>query len=78
MLKPTQDKELREDISAYIYRCFGTWKEYSYYDLSGMNKAGWRTYADEILDKLEKLGYYKGLPTSIEEALNSGDGVYRP
>lgn len=28
--------------------------------------------------KLEKLGYYRGLPTSIEEALNSGNGVYRP
>ena len=33
---------------------------------------------NKILAKLEELGYYKGLPSSIEEALNSGDGVYRP
>ena len=27
---------------------------------------------------IEKLGYSKGLPDSISEALNSGDGTYRP
>lgn len=32
----------------------------------------------EVLSELEKRGYHAGLSASIEEALNSGDGVYRP
>ena len=78
MQVPTQDKEYREDLAAYLYKCFGTWKENSYYDLSEVNKNGWRNYADDILKDIEKLGYHKGLPDSIEQALNSGDGSYRP
>jgi len=31
-----------------------------------------------ILAELDKRGYHIGLPSSIEWALNSGDGVYRP
>ena len=36
------------------------------------------TLVTEILQDFERRGYYKGLPSSVEEALNSGDGVYRP
>jgi len=32
----------------------------------------------KILSELEELGYHIGLPSDIEWALNSGDGVYRP
>ena len=35
-------------------------------------------YADKVLKQLEEMGYHIGLPDSINEALNSGDGVYRP
>lgn len=35
-------------------------------------------YAELILKQLEDMGYHIGLPSSIEWALNSGDGVYRP
>ncbi|MDD5220898.1 MAG: hypothetical protein PHV11_10050 [Candidatus Bipolaricaulis sp.] len=35
-------------------------------------------YAELVAEQLYDMGYYKGLPPSIEEALNSGDGVYRP
>jgi hypothetical protein len=78
MITPRQDKEMREEIASYLYKCFGAWIENSYYDLSKTNKAGWQEYAMDILEKMEAGGYHKGLPPSIEEALNSGDGVYRP
>ena len=43
----------------------------------------WMTVREIVLlkaqiAKLEKLGYHKDLPPSIEEALNAGDGAYRP
>ena len=41
---------LTENIAAYLYRCFGSWKETSYYDLSEMNKSGWRQYAGNIIE----------------------------
>jgi len=83
MLLPTQDKKARltpREIQKYI-------------DLarqSGSNvninatgyKYGWRRAINDAIDdqiaKLEKLGYHKGLPSTIEEALNIGDGTYRP
>ncbi len=64
MLKPTQDKQLRKAIAEIIIRR---------YIVSGSSDT-----LDELLSVIEKLGYHKGLPPSIEEALNSGDGAYRP
>lgn len=66
MLLPTQDKEAKTEVLKVLDRFHG----YSDIVLS--------IDADNILKSLEKLGYYKGLPSNIEEALNSGDGVYRP
>lgn len=34
--------------------------------------------AKKQIEKIEKLGYHKGLPENIEWALNSGDGTYKP
>jgi hypothetical protein len=34
--------------------------------------------AENILQLFENEGYHIGLPESIEWALNSGDGTYRP
>lgn len=75
MLKPTQDKELKERL----VRMFDNASE----------NFGWTTSKNviherhelvvtEILKEIEKRGYHIGLPPSIEEALNSGDGTYRP
>jgi hypothetical protein len=72
MLLPTQDKELIIQINKAIrLRCNFDWDGYC----TGFSPDG---MAREITDILEKLGYYKGLPSSIEEALNSGDGTYKP
>ena len=35
-------------------------------------------YAELIAKQLDGMGYHVGLPDSICEALNSGDGAYRP
>ena len=47
-------KEKTEEIASYIYRCFSTWKESSFYELSELNKQGWLQYAEEILEIVEK------------------------
>ena len=39
----------RDEIAAYLYKCFGTWKESNYWDLSELNKQGWLQYADDII-----------------------------
>ncbi len=58
--KPTKDNELKEWISAYLYKCFGNWKEHSFYDLSKVNQDAWQDYAEkDILPELEKRGYRK-------------------
>jgi hypothetical protein len=59
MLKPTKDKELRDDITAFLYGCFGTWKEKSFWDLSKVNQDSWRDYGNDIMQKFEKAGYRK-------------------
>lgn len=76
MLLPTQDKEARltdEEIRKAIeHHMIGGDPCYSGYI--------WpmRSVCEAQLVKLQKLGYHKGLPPSIGEALNSGDGAYRP
>jgi len=77
MLKPTQDKnalltpeEIEQGINDYY------WSEDMPMD-TGITRENYAVALAQIA-KLERLGYHIGLPPSIEEALNSGDGVYRP
>ncbi len=77
-MKPTQDKKLRDEITTYVYENFTTWKERWFINLKKVDQDNWRTYGDDICKIIEKRGYHIGLPSIIEEALNSGDGVYRP
>lgn len=77
MLKPTQDKQailtpdelkaVQDEVEAQDHT----------FTISVI-LAICHAIAKEQVAKLERLGYHKGLPPSIEEALNSGDGVYRP
>ena len=80
MLLPTQDDELinnsakalREKYMDYGFGKHAEWgNNYPY-------KEYWQSLARAVLEVAEKEGYHKGLPANIEEALNSGDGVYRP
>ncbi len=64
MTKPTQDKVLRQSL---IYQAV---------KFLPLNTA--TELVNDFLKEIEGKGYYYGLPPSIEEALNSGDGVYRP
>jgi len=75
MLLPTQDEELRNrlvrmfDNATEVFQWTNSKREvHKRHEL----------VISELLKELEKDGYHKGLPPSIEEALNSGDGVYRP
>jgi len=38
----------------------------------------WPEFINEIKCEIKEQNKYRGLPDSIQEALNSGDGVYRP
>ncbi len=87
MLLPTQDKEAiltDKEIKEILNKIWHP-KKYQRDDGSidwskdnyGYFDAG-KDIAKAQIAKLEKLGYHKGLPTSVEEALNSGDGAYRP
>ena len=40
---------LRDKIASYLYKCFSTWKESNFHNLSELNKQGWLQYADEII-----------------------------
>lgn len=64
-LYPTKDKELKHQLEALI-------------NGGVFQRIGTPKIADNIIDYLEQRGYHIGLPSSIEEALNSGDGSYRP
>ncbi len=61
---PTKDKVLRQ---ALVYQT-----------VKHLDLAIAKDLVDDFLIAAEASGYHKGLPSSIEEALNSGDGVYRP
>lgn len=81
MLLPTEDSELINKSAEALrkkYMGYGRrhnpivpWKETPYQNY-------WISLSLAILKIVEKEGYYKGLPESIAEALNSGDGTYRP
>lgn len=83
ILLPTQDKEAINLLAREILiQCWDGSPENA--------KTAWDTDSGEIdkepylkearayLALLERLGYLRGLPSSIEEALNSGDGGYKP
>ena len=57
MVKPIKDKKLRDEITAYIYENFTTWKEKYFSELSKVNKDNQRTYGDGIVGIIEKRGY---------------------
>ena len=61
-LLPTQDKELEAEVTKIVT----------------MTHVAPAMRGKLILDVMQSYGYYKGLPDSISEALNSGDGTYRP
>lgn len=63
MLLPTQDKKAIKKLEEVHLKYCG-----------GVDN----TMVIKMLEALEKLGYHKGLPTSIGEALNSEDETYRP
>jgi hypothetical protein len=67
MQLPTQDIEAKTAVMDILWRFDPGYKKYGTTVI--------QTDAQDILRALEKLGYHKGLPSSIEEALNSGDGV---
>ncbi|MCK9369910.1 hypothetical protein M0R04_08400 [Candidatus Dojkabacteria bacterium] len=75
MILPTQDKELKTLIYPILEQTFRLDDKFSY-NVHSHKDIG--NGIDRILLILEELGYHLGLPPSIEEALNSGDGVYRP
>ena len=66
MLKPTKDKKLKDNLLTMLNadaKVRFTWND---------------ELAENILQLFENEGYHIGLPESIEWALNSGDGTYRP
>ncbi len=74
MMLPIQDKEARltemecyQATIAYAHRLGRK--------VSRGTHAGDEALCEAQIAKLERLGYHRGLPPSIEEALNSGDGV---
>ena len=62
MMLPTQDKELEQEVAKIV--CIEYVPQVA--------------RAKLILDVVESYGYHKGLPESIEQALNGGDGSYHP
>jgi hypothetical protein len=75
MLLPTQDKELKTRLIQMINNA----ANYLLPTTSEHVVVKQRELViDELLKEIEQRGYHKGLPSGIEEALNSGDGTYRP
>ena len=85
MQLPTKDKESIKIVCQYLFDIWKEAKESSedewdieYDALPEKHKHEYELTAGRLLMALENLGYHKGLPSSIEEALNSVDGTYRP
>jgi len=73
MLKPTQDKEATLTDEEFVEAFKELEKENAIQFQVNMPWSWGKQVAKKQIAKLEKLGYHKGLPSSIEEALNSGD-----
>ena len=66
MLKPTKDKKLKDNLLTML-------------NADDKIRFSWNDeLAENILKLFENEGYHIGLPSDIEWALNSGDGVYHP
>jgi hypothetical protein len=72
MLKPTQDKELKTRLIQMVNNA-SNYMPVTDSELVATKQR--EIVIDEILKEMEKRGYHIGLPPSIEEAFNSGDGV---
>jgi hypothetical protein len=75
VILPTQDEALRQRLLS-MFRIASETFEYT----TSVTERD-RQHAiivEHILRLVEDRGYYKGTPSSIEEALNSGNGSYRP
>lgn len=75
MLLPTQDKELNDRLVRMLDNAS---KIFGFTPSEKKIHKRHELVVSEILKDIEKEGYHKGLPPSIEEALNSGDGTYHP
>lgn len=78
MMLPTRDKDLQAAITAELKYCFDEGRYSTAPDYHWARETIETHALNKILQGLEERGYHAGLPPSIEEALNSGDGVYRP
>jgi hypothetical protein len=83
-LYPTHDKELRKSINEILEHSTRICSKYDCDTCKYFNKTKEIMRCDEpelvdlILAEFERRGYHIGLPESIEWALNSGDGTYKP
>lgn len=79
MILPTQDKELIKDVIKIVKdgRCLVT-TTCNKCEANNTELCSAYAIMDSILKICEWKGYHVGLPPSIEEALNSGDGTYKP
>ena len=74
MMRPTQDNALRTAVRTILVNLrYRIETEHYDYHTDAVDDA-----RDAMLGEFEKRGYHAGLLESIEQALNSGDGVYRP
>lgn len=75
MLLPTQDEKLRDRLVRMVDNAT---EVFQWTNSKNEVHKQHELVISEILKEIEKEGYHKGLPSSIEEALNSRDGSYRP
>lgn len=75
MMLPTQDKDLKLRLFSILEDVCSRCDHYAPRRIAEEKRDA---LIADVLGEIEKRGYHKGLPSSIEHALNSGDGVYRP
>jgi hypothetical protein len=75
MLKPTQDEKLKQRLIEMMDNVSKLIEPTSSKQVAHDSRV---IFIEMVLEEIEKRGYSKGLPDSIEWALNSGDGTYRP
>jgi hypothetical protein len=75
MLIPTRDKNLKTRLIQMFENADKYW---AWTDSQTVAAKRREIFIEEILKELDKRGYHIGLPETIEHALNSGDGTYRP
>jgi hypothetical protein len=81
MMKPTKDKELKKELQKILDQAdceTENCNNCKFFSGKGGNDCEAPEITDQVLKLFEDKGYHVGLPSDIEWALNSGDGVYRP